>query len=332
MNPGLTKNAFLTTLIFLVALHQRTSKSDDLENSKVMGVLERLAHDGRKRPLPVGRLYQTNNKNQILELKLRDAKLKPGDLAVFAELEKLQKLDLSQSNVIDDQLRSLSGYAELSELNLYSTSITGKGLAHLRMMVQLENLDLGRTKIDDESLKTCRSMISLSRLGLRGTKVQGKGLGHIQSLKKLSCIDLGDTDLSDHGVNYLVRMPSLNSVMLDQTKVTAKGIKKLSAVPRLNWMSSAERTAREWIKRVKAKDYDSAGLMNPVGLKIPATGVYSKETMTAKKRELKDMVDHSHRFRVEFHWEVDGRKPTRLYAELAVDRGAVKIMGLGIAE
>ena len=304
--------------------------ADDLENPKVMKVLDRLASEGRRRPLPVSRLYKTDAKNRIVELKLREAKVKKGDLETLSKLEKLETLDLSRSTLTDKQMQGLSSFSSLKSLNLHSTKITGSGLAHLRMKVLLESLDLGSTRIDDSSLRVCKTLNNLRQLKLRGCKITDKGLVELQELKKLTLLDLGDTDMTDDSVRMLTEISSLRSLILDDTKVSFKGIEKLAKSENLSWIATPESTAKEWVRRVQQKELGAAFEMNPVGLSLPGTGTYSKASITPKKRQLKDMINHLHRFRIRFLWEVDGRKTTMLFAELGVNRGAVKILEMGI--
>jgi internalin A len=87
--------------------------------------------------------------------------------------------DLKQSpqpSVTDADLKELSGFTQLRQLNLYDeTKITDAGLKELAKLTQLENIDLSFIEITDAGLKHLGGLKSLRMLCLYGTKATDSG-------------------------------------------------------------------------------------------------------------------------------------------------------------
>ncbi len=85
-------------------------------------------------------------------------------------------INLSGTNVKDDDLRLLAGLSSLRELYLIGTNITDAGLKWLVDLQKLEELRVGNTKITDAGLKDLAKLKSLKMVGLLGTQVTEAGV------------------------------------------------------------------------------------------------------------------------------------------------------------
>jgi hypothetical protein len=80
-------------------------------------------------------------------------------------------LDLSNTDVDDQSLRSLSRLPDLRSLDLSTTKITDAGIAALREQRHLQSLDVSATAITDAALDVLVNLPYLSQLDLRETGV-----------------------------------------------------------------------------------------------------------------------------------------------------------------
>jgi Leucine-rich repeat (LRR) protein len=80
-------------------------------------------------------------------------------------------LDLSYTQLNDNDFAKLELPEYLSELNLAGTAITAAGLAHLEDAQNLEKIDLSHTTVTDDCLKTLQSLPRLQAANLNYTKV-----------------------------------------------------------------------------------------------------------------------------------------------------------------
>jgi Leucine rich repeat len=112
-------------------------------------------------------------------------------------LSRLERLDLSGTDITDAGLIHLQGLTRLERLNLSETAITCAGLSSLRSMNRLERLDLSRTKLDDTGMSHLKSLTNLSHLSLNNdTQITSVGLRHLADLKQLRSLLLYTVDLS----------------------------------------------------------------------------------------------------------------------------------------
>jgi hypothetical protein len=152
----------------------------------------KLTQDGRGRRAPVTEVRLTG-----VTLVTR------GGLESLARLPALKKLNLSGSNVTDDDLQALKGLTGLQVLYVGTTEIGDAGVAHLAGLTGLEELSLGDTKITDAAL------------------------AHLAGMKKLKALYLGSTAVTDAGLKHLHGLSGLKELYLNPSAVTDKGLSEL---------------------------------------------------------------------------------------------------------
>jgi hypothetical protein len=116
---------------------------------------------------------------------------------------KLLGVELSDSNVTDDDLELLASLNGPGDLNLTNTKVSDAGLRHLVGLKRLHSLELNRTKITDAGLETIGTIHELVGLDLERTEVTDAGLDHIRGLTNLVWLDLRDTKVTKLGLNKL---------------------------------------------------------------------------------------------------------------------------------
>src|SRR5438445_11998828 len=102
----------------------------------------------------------------------------------LAELTRLERLNLSTSDVGNNGLQQLKGLSGLTELILdYSFRFTDAGFAHLAGLNNLRHLGLLRTGVTDKSMKTVAGFTRLESLDLNYTGVSDQGLALLAGLE-----------------------------------------------------------------------------------------------------------------------------------------------------
>jgi hypothetical protein len=128
-----------------------------------------------------------------------------------------------------------SGLAHIRELDrlqllyLSGTQITDAGLIHMRELKHLQQLSLSNTKITDAGLIHIRQLKNLQELYLPGTQITDAGLVHLRELKNLHQLWLSGTQITDAGLVHLTEFKQLQWLYLTDTRVTPDGVAKLQA-------------------------------------------------------------------------------------------------------
>jgi len=170
----------LREAMFILVLDQKdhVARSDDLAGTK-------FEH-------PIMRSTGTPFERQLLN-----------QLALFDEAHVLQ---LPNSLITDDELKTLTSLTHLRELNISGSLVTDEGLEALTAFPELEELD-----------------ISL-------TKVRGPGLRHLKSLGKLRTLRVTNNEIPDSALPYLETLIQLKSIDVDRTWLSDKSKEKLNSI------------------------------------------------------------------------------------------------------
>lgn len=143
-------------------------------------------------------------------------------------------LDLSYSDVGDNDLREVAKLDQLQALDLSGTAITRVGLKNVAASKNLQALDLLRTNLRDEDIKALAEIRSLKQLSLAGTKITNAGLRNLAPLQELTTLCLGNCRIDDDGLKHLAALPRLQVLDLGSTDITDAGLKELQALTELS--------------------------------------------------------------------------------------------------
>ena len=86
-------------------------------------------------------------------IKFSPDKNKKQSYALIDGLPNLEQIQLSGSNITDDQLRVVSSARHLRGIGLDDTAITDEGLKHLEGLPMLETIQAEGTSITDEAIE-----------------------------------------------------------------------------------------------------------------------------------------------------------------------------------
>lgn len=154
------------------------------------------------------------------------------------ELKDLEQVNLTMTNVTDEDMKMLKHIDRLKEVNLWGTDITEQGLKELKNIKDLTKLNLRKTKTTDKGLKIIATIISLEELDLSRTWVTDTGLYEISSLSSMKCLGLESTRITDDGLRSVVSsMTSLEELYLTSTRITDAIIQDLSQLQNLITLS-----------------------------------------------------------------------------------------------
>jgi len=94
--------------------------------------------------------------NPIIEEAIRDSITKNAGELSEADLEEVESLNLSNTQITDEDLKGLSDLKNLRDLYLDNTGVTNNGLKELLVMKQLRNVSLKGTGITEADILTRR--------------------------------------------------------------------------------------------------------------------------------------------------------------------------------
>lgn len=271
-------------------------------------------------------LHTRDAEGRITTLRLKGVELAPADFAIIGQMQHLEWLDLSQTNVSDSDLEHLASLGRLVRLNLFGTEIEGSGLQYLTSLDRLERLNVGDTKLTEDALPQLAKLTSLRHLCLCRNLINDDGLEQITSLKNLETLKLGETEVTDASVSTLATFPKLRSLTLNETGVTEAGLREVAKLSRLAWIASPRSTLDEFVRRMTSGDLAGANDMVTIGLLVPERGTFSEPVVTPYETTEGDRKRGWHRFQVVFDWrQTQPQNDVGLRFDLTIDRGGVFI-------
>ena len=103
-------------------------------------------------------------------------------LELLSALPEIELLNLTGSQLNDDQLLHVARLRKLKVLNLDMTTIGDRGVSHLAEMESLVVLSLVSTNVSDAGLVHFRGMKQLRKLDLEGTAVTDEGVAELTAI------------------------------------------------------------------------------------------------------------------------------------------------------
>ncbi len=86
------------------------------------------------------------------------------DLECLRDLEGLQYLDLSGTEITDEGMKNLKGLHQLQFLSLDGAQITDVSLEYLKRLKQLKNLNVANTRITSEGLEELKNALPKAKI------------------------------------------------------------------------------------------------------------------------------------------------------------------------
>lgn len=143
--------------------------------------------------------------------------------ANIAAMPSVSSLNLSGSNIVDEDLRAFSGHKTLEYLDLNDTNLTGEGLAGLSPLPNLAEIHLGllKDKVSDAGVKAMLAAFpNLERLDLPGQRLSVEAITAIGAARSLRGLWLRDAKrLDDSWMPHLARMKGLSILDLSTARL-----------------------------------------------------------------------------------------------------------------
>lgn len=177
---------------------------------------------------------------------LSNTQITDGALTSLSKMKTLTHLYLSDTGITDNGVRALSHLSGLKELSLMQTNISDSSITFLTGLSELEYLDLRGNALTDQSLLLLKPLSKLRSLHLNGERLDNtgrsldlvqlsnKGLASLATMHKLEQLELSNCGLSDDSLKYLGGLPSLNSLVLSRNHaITDAGLQHLKSLKNL---------------------------------------------------------------------------------------------------
>lgn len=219
--------------------------------------------------------------NSLVELNLQKRNVHPFFANVVQNspaFGNLQRLQLDESDVTDDDLDMLNKLPALSELNLDKTAVNGATLGKLARNKSLTAISFNRCHGAHELLQSIAGNTRLQRLSLDDTQLTTADYDLIQSLPNLRVLHLDDNQLSIKDLEKLanlrkLRELSITSVSPSSMSIRTLGLMRLAGLQKVfvgSYRLTNSPSLNKWrIESVAPANDENAGTPQTQGFNFP---------------------------------------------------------------
>ena len=189
----------------------------------------------------------------LKKLRLGGTRVDGSGLAVLPAPDRLEILELQDTEAADASLVHVARFTNLKRLDLAGSRVNGRGLNNLTRLPQLEWLSLASSRLTDAGLENLRGPIHLRSLILKNTAVGDAARQH------LAAADECRRSRSQRHADYRCRAGppgSLNGLAfldISQTGITDAGLRRLATLTKFVDLKFAAREsptpAWPWLAR-----------------------------------------------------------------------------------
>jgi Leucine-rich repeat (LRR) protein len=169
----------------------------------------------------LGKLHQLGNINSI---DLSKTNVKDEELKYLQNIEGIKGLFLDDTKISDQGLMFLGTNQSITELWVNNTKITNAGLTYLARLLNLKFLKLSNNKLCDDNLSVLGNLINLEKLYLSHNDIGDGNLSFLKKLNKLQTFEADNTKFSDWNLENLAELSNLYNLSLQATNVSDAGI------------------------------------------------------------------------------------------------------------
>lgn len=199
-----------------------------------------------------------------------------GGLAPLVKISKLRKLELFDSEISDEGLKTIGQLTGLESLGLESPNITGPGMANLDALKNLRSLVVAGNRVGDSGLRSIAGHAALRELYL-DTEVTPRGLAELVRLNVLEDLGIWRRPLNDGDLLPIGKITSLTSLRYQLKGVTNEGLRHMRKLSRLTLLD---------LSFAKATDADMEYVGEMTGLEYLTLNSYVGDAGVAKLRGL----------------------------------------------
>ncbi|WP_197356766.1 protein kinase domain-containing protein [Aureliella helgolandensis] len=144
-------------------------------------------------------------------------------------------LYLNDSQVTDEDLKSLSVFPELTVAFLQNTQVSIEGLMSLPPKVN--HLSLGQTDLSEADFARLATRQKIEVIFLTGSQIDDRKVAALCQFGQLAEITLQGTSLTDQAIDSLMRCRSLSGLVLNNnTALSAAALSRLAELPLLQYL------------------------------------------------------------------------------------------------
>jgi len=139
--------------------------------------------------------------------KLRDVRLRGTATrssvlnSLMASRDALVYLDLTECPVNDEELPAIEPFQKLETLEIWQTNLGDSGLAHIAKLANLKTLDISKCKnVTGAGVGELTKLVKLETLNLSETGIDDAGLEKLSTMHQLKSLDLKLTRVTDDAV------------------------------------------------------------------------------------------------------------------------------------
>lgn len=157
------------------------------------------------------------------------------DFHSFLDRTSLIKVTMAGEKIGDAELAKLAGLPEIRELNLRDSSITNEGLKTIAQLKSLRQLELRGTKISDVS--PLAALPELEALSASFSEVRETNFESLQQFPKLRSFGAAGLKITDSGVAVLAKLSNLKALTINGAILSENGLQPLQGMKGLKVLS-----------------------------------------------------------------------------------------------
>ncbi|MEO1497006.1 MAG: protein kinase [Planctomycetota bacterium] len=178
-------------------------------------------------------------------LVLSDIELTDDGLSTISSIESLTDLGLVNCWLKDGDLQVIAKMRWLERLSLAGNPLTDEGLAELVELTRLTSLSLGRTRASAATLSQLEALPALAELELAECLVEAADMRELAALSSLRSLVLDGNDVSGDDLAALGGLPDLVELSLNRLNVTTGVLDALVSLKKLHSLNLAGSDLRD---------------------------------------------------------------------------------------
>ncbi len=160
----------------------------------------------------------------LWQMDLSESDISDQDVQVLAGMRELRHLLVNDTQVGDALLAAVSGLPNLETLDLSRTKITAGGLAKWKPPASLKTLMLIECEIAPGALSCLENHPKLETLRLCDTKTDSKCLQELGTIVTLDELDLSGTLIDDACISAMIEFPGVLDLRVADTRFSEEGV------------------------------------------------------------------------------------------------------------
>jgi Leucine Rich repeat len=164
----------------------------------------------------------------LWQIDLSESDISDQDVQVLAGMQELRHLLVNDTQVGDALLAAVSGLPHLETLDLSRTKITASGLAKWKPPASLKALMLIECEIAPGALSCLKNHPRLETLRLCDTKTDSKCLQELGTITTLEEFDLSGTQIDDTCITAMIEFPKVMDLRVADTRFSEEGVLALA--------------------------------------------------------------------------------------------------------